>query len=219
MGQARRDRHRHQPDDRPHDHDHRPVAELEEERLRRARRSTLTGKDARPGSSRRSWRPDRAEHARTRSTLHEAARPDVGHVVPDRVQPERDPRPATRSTRGPSDPIIREEKVAPGPDRALRSSATSTARTSPASTWRGSTRPAGRAAPAGRRLRLQPPGRAAVRQADPRAPARGGRGLQVSAGDPARQPGHVGPVDQLGDPRPGIIEGGAGRSRPRRSTT
>ena len=176
---------------------------MEEEQLRGHRRA-LTGKEAR-GTSRRS--ACRSSRTPPHADPGPPPRPELDHLVSDRIQPEQHPRPAIPTTRG----------------RTTRSSARSRSR--PAATELyilcqldrqnvtgnylapGLQHP-GRAAPAGRRLRLQPPGGPEVRPADPRAPARGGGRLQVPAGDPARRPGHVGPVDQLRDPRPGDHRGG-----------
>ena len=107
----------------------------------------------------------------------------------------------------PTDPIVREEKVAPGRTELYilctldRQNVTGKL---PVADLRHDRR----AASAGRRIPVQPPGRPAVRPAHPRAPSRGRRRVQVSTGDPAGQPGDVGPVDQLRDPRFGHHRGG-----------
>ena len=120
----------------------------------------------------------------------------------------------------PADPIIREEPARPRAHRAIRSSVKTDRQDVTGKLPRAGLRHPGRAAPAGRRLRLQPRGGQEVRPADRRAPARGRGRVQVSTGDPPRQPGHVGPVDQLRDPRAGDHRRGrTGVPSPRRSTT
>ena len=191
------------PDHHRHD-DHRPRPGLEEEPLRGdQRRADRQGRLGDRADGRGADRPEHHRHARPRA----AARPEQDHVVPGRVQPERDRRGVDPKNPRPNDPIIREDKVAPG--RVERSILCNIDREDVTGKYLpADLRHPGRAAPAGRRLRLQPPGGAEVRQADPRAPSRGGGRLQVSTRDPARQPGDVGAVDQLRDPRPGDHRGG-----------
>ncbi len=179
----------------------------------------LTGKDATGKDADRS-RARQAERPRPPD-----ARPT--HVAQDgRIRTGSSTTPAgsaagTRTTRRPRTSFIREEKVAPGRIEPLhplqhRSRGPGGHRQVPPPGAAGLRR----AAPAGRRLRVRPPRRGAVRQADPRPPARGRGRVQVSARDPARQPRDVGAVDQLRDPRLGDHRGRAARgSRRRRSST
>ena len=131
VGQARRglDRNQSQVHRR---HDHRPVAELEEEPSTPGSTSSSPARTL-AGIEQTAFVADRARTRRTRSSWRSRTTSSRSRRTGSSTTRARSAA-ATRTTPVPSDPIIREEQVAPGGSSG-RSSATSTARTSPASTW------------------------------------------------------------------------------------